>query len=122
VTTLDPEGMDFSAAAFLNSKGDVVGFARKGTEPRHGFVWRNGSFQFIDVPEAVRAGRVRAASTPAATSSAPSTTTSAPGISAASSSAAASTRGSTCPGTRTASPYAQGINNGGVVVGYYAKN
>ena len=122
VTTLDPEGMDFSVAAFLNSKGDVVGFARKGSEPRHGFVWRDGSFEFIDVPEAGPRG------------------TRPSGINARGDVVGAFydnvdnghlrgfllRRGEytrvDVPGTEDGFTYAQGINNGGVIVGYYAKN
>lgn len=122
VTTLDPEGMDFSIAAFLNSKGQVVGFARKGTEPRHGFVWQDGRFTFIDVPEAGPRG------------------TRPSGINARGDVVGAyyDTVGNghlrgfllrrgeytkiNVPGTDDGFTYAQGINNGGVIVGYYAKN
>jgi len=52
VTTLDPPDSTFSLAASINGKGQVVGFWRKGTEPRHGYVWDDGIFTPVDVPGA----------------------------------------------------------------------
>jgi len=122
VTTLDPPDTDFSVAAFLNGKGQVVGFARKGTEPRHGFVWHDGVFTTIDAPDAgPRGTRPSGINDRGQIVGAYYDTKDGGHL-----------RGFLLdkgrytpidvPGTEDGFTYAQGINNGGLIVGYYAKN
>jgi probable HAF family extracellular repeat protein len=59
-TTLDPPGSTFSAALFLNVRGQVVGYSRDAAGTRHGFVWSKGFFTQIDAPEAAEPDGTRA--------------------------------------------------------------
>ena len=119
VTTLDPPDSTFSLASSVNGKGQVVGFWRKGTEPRHGYVWHDGVFTPVDVPGAGPRGTW------------PS------GINDRGQVVGAYfdqdgkrhgfllSRGAyttlDVPGSEDGSTFAQGINNGGLIVGFYDK-
>jgi uncharacterized membrane protein len=122
VKTLDPPDTDFSIAAFLNNKGQVVGFARKGTEPRQGFMWHKDVFTPINVPEAgPRGTRPSGINDRGQIVGAYYDTQDGGRLRGFLYDKGTYTRVDV-PGTENGFTYAQGINNGGLIVGYYAKN
>jgi uncharacterized membrane protein len=121
-TPLDPPDTDFSVASFLNGKGEVVGFARKGTEPRHGYVWHDGQFEMFDVPEAgPRGTRPSGINDRGQIVGAFYDTVGNGHLRGFLRDRGRYTR-IDVPGTEDGFTYAQGINNGGLIVGYYARN
>jgi probable HAF family extracellular repeat protein len=49
-TTLDPPGAILSQGGFVNNHRQVVGAFRTSDQKRHGFVWRAGRFDILNVP------------------------------------------------------------------------
>jgi hypothetical protein len=50
ITTLEPPGSIRSQGGFINAQGQAVGAYRSADQKRHGFIWKNGFFTTINVP------------------------------------------------------------------------